>query len=528
MDFSNARVLGYNRVNNFFDSDFRFGVNTSYSIEGYLLDLGNTIGVSGVLEASEVFRTGLQDYQDININGEGFGKGRVSNFAVQESNFIQFTTYSLDINGFDTGNLYNLSGDYYNGLNELTGQLSASYLLEEFEEDFNFSRGDDSYSYTHSVNIKYVSGDNILISPLDRARALATYIMTGSAPSFGFIDNQTSGLYTGNYKEYYSESLDQINNTYSVTKTFNSFNPSGDYGITLKHSYNRDARGITNVTEDAGIKVHTEPKRTALVSAIELEILDSYDRCSDIFDAYSSSTPLFTSPQSVGKNINNFNGEGGYSVVFTNDPAFNNTYTWVYTHQIDKNGAFFVVSENGEIQGLGSSSQDKYAAAIAGYATVKAGINSRVNAFFNGGTLYLTVQSESKNEFNGTVGYGKEFTDDPSHSDGGLKRLEISVEDTIPVDMVNIFGILGHKEIVQSAGTTTLGQRNLSMNMFGLRTSDLNSLLSIADSTVNSHIPDGNDVYISDAKYGYNDGEKSVNLNVVWNFNRVDRETEQV
>jgi len=528
MDFSNARVLGYNRVNNFFDSDFRFGTNTSYSIEGYLLDLGNTIGVSGVLEASEMFRTGLQDYQDININGEGFGKGRVSNFSVQESNFVQYTTYTLDVEGFDTGNLYNLSGDYYNGLNQLTGQLSASYLLEDFSEDFDFSRGDDSYSYTHSVNIKYGSGDNILISPLDRARALATYVMTESNPSFGFIDSQTSGLYTGNYKEYYTENLDQINNTYSVTKNFNSFNPSGDYGITLKHSYNRDSKGVTNVTEDAGIRVHTEPKRTALTSAIELELLDSYNRCLDVFSAYSSSTPIFSSPRSVNKSINNFNGEGGYSVVYTNDPAFNNTYTWVYTHQVDKDGSFFRVSENGDIQGLGSSSQDKYAAAIAGYDIVKAGINSRVNAFFGGGTLYLILQSESKNEFNGVVGYSREFTDDPSHNEGGLKKLEISVEDTIPVDLVNVFGILGYKEIVQSVGTTTLGQRNLNMNLLGTRNSDLDSILTIADSRVNEYIPDGNDIYISDAKYGYSDNEKSVNLNVVWNFNRESRGTEQV
>jgi len=297
--------------------------------------------------------------------------------------------------------------------------------------------------------------------------------------------------------------------------------------MTLKHSYNRDARGVTNVTEDAGIKAHTEPKKTALNSAIELEILNSYDRCSDVFNAYSSSTPLFSSPQSVGKNINNFNGEGGYSIVYTNDPAFNNTYTWTYTHQIDKNGTFFVVSEDGDIQGLGQSSQDKYAAALAGYATVKAGIDARVAAFF-GGTLYLTLQSESKNEFNGTIGYGKEFTDDASHNENGMKKLEISVEDTIPVDLANSFGILGYKEIVQSAGTTTLGQRNLSMNMFGTRDSDLNSLISIADSKVNGFVPNGNDIYISDAKYGYNDSQKSVNLNVVWNFNREDRGTEQV
>ncbi len=89
MDFSNATLLSFDRANKFFDSDFRFGADTSYSVQGYLLDLSNDIGVSGVLEASEFFRTGLQDYQDININGDNFRKGRGTNFNVDESNFVK-------------------------------------------------------------------------------------------------------------------------------------------------------------------------------------------------------------------------------------------------------------------------------------------------------------------------------------------------------------------------------------------------------------------------------------------------------
>lgn len=530
MNFENASVLDFNRTNNFFDSDFRFGANTSYSVEGYLLDLSNTAGVSGVLEASEFFRTGLQDYQDITINGENFGKGRVSNFSVNESDWVKYTTYNLSIEGFESGNLSNFTGSYYSGVSQISGQLAASYLLEEFSEDFNFDRSDDTYSYSHSINVKYGSGDNILISPIDRAKALATYIMT-SAPKFGLIDSEVSGMYDNNYKEYFSENIDQINNTYSVSKTFNSLNPSGDYSLTLSHSFDLNEQGITNVSEDCNIKVHTTPKKTALVSAIATEIAKSYNRCLDVFNAYSSSTAIKSTALSTNKSINNFNGEGGYNVVYTNDPAFNNIYTWIYTHQIDKNGSFYTVSEEGDIQGLGKDSSTKFSNAESIYPTIKAGIAARLNSYysdFGNGTLYLSTKSENKNQFNGNIGYNHEYTDEPSHSENGLRKLEISVEDSLPVDLANTFEILGYREMIQSAGTTTLGQRSLQMNMIGERGSELSNILTIADTKCGDYIPDGNDVYIADARYSLNQNDNVVDVNIVWNFNRVSRETEQL
>ena len=531
MNLSNARVLGFNRANKFFDSDFRFGADTSYSVEGYLLDLSNDVGVSGVLQASEFFRTGLQDYQDITINGENFGKGRVTDFNVNESNFVKYTTYSLSIAGFESGNLHNLEGEYYDGLNTLTGFIQASHLLEDFSENFSFDRSDDSYSYSHDISIKYASGDNIKISPIDRAKLLATYVLTGSNPSFGFIDSQVSGLYTGNYKEYFDESYDAINNTVNISKKFNSLNMSGDYSISLKHIFDRQDDGISNVTENAELKTHQIPKKTALNTSFDTEIAKSFDRCSEVYGFYLGDGNLISQPVSLSQSRNNFEGVGDYSVVYTNDPAFNDSYTWSYTHQIDKNGTFFTVTEAGDIQGLGSKSQVKYTNALSAYATIKPNIRSRIDTFYQESLgkspdLNLILQSENKNQFNGQVNYSSEYSDEPSRGVDGLRKLEISVEDSPPVDLFNSFEILGYKEMVQSVGTTTLGQRSVNFNMQGFRETNLDSILTIADARINSYIPDGNDVFVANADYSFNQNEKVVNLNVLWSYNRVSREVE--
>jgi len=530
MDFSNATLLSFDRANKFFDSDFRFGADTSYSVQGYLLNLSNDIGLSEVLEASEFFRTGLQDYQDININGDNFGKGRVTNFNVDESNFVKYTTYTVDIQGFESGNLHNITSDYYDGLKNLTGFIQASHLLEDFSEDFSFSRGTDSYSYNHDVTIKYASGDNILISPIDRAKLLATYILTGSNPSFGFIDNQTSGLYTGNYKEYFNESYDAINNSVTVSKRFDTTNVSGDYGITLRHSFDRNEAGITNVSENANIKVHETPKKTALNTAINSEIAKSYNRCAEVYGFYLGDGNLSSQPTTLNQSRNNFAGDGNYAVTYTNDPALNNDYIWRYTHQIDKDGPFYTVSEQGDVQGLGSKSTTKYNNALSAYSTIKGGIESRVTAFYNDAVgnndLNLVSNVEGKNKFNGEINYTNEYSDDPTRNVDGLKKLEIDIEDAPPVDFANKYEILGFKELVQSIGTTTLGQRTATFNAVGYRESDLDSILTILNGKVNNYIPDGNDVFVGDVNYSFNQNDKVCNLNVLWNYNRVSRESE--
>ena len=532
MNLENTRVLNLSRTNEFFDSDFRFGSKVSYDIQGYLLDLGNSIGVSGVLGASEFFRTGLKDYQDIIINGDNFGKGRVLNFEVDESNFVQYTTYNLSIEGFESGNLYNLSGEFYEGFSKLTSEMTPSYLLEDFSEDFNFNRSDDTYSYTHSVNIKFASGDNVLISPIDRAKALATHIMTGSNPSFGFLDNQTSGLYTGNFKVYFDENYDKINNTVSIVKKFNSLNPSGDYSISMRHALNRQENGVTNVSENVDIKTHSLPKRTSLQNVMNNEISLSFSRASGVYSHHRSanSYELKSQPRAISKNLNFYEGVGDYSVEYTNDPAFNLNYTWVYTHQIDKNGAFWNIEENGDIQGLGNSPQIKFLNASNGFDDIKTGIFYRTSGFYSNevgdNQIFLIEKTENKNQFNGTITYSNQYTDEPTRSIDGLRKFEISIDDRLPLDYVNTYEILGFREMVQSINTTTIGQRNVNISALGQRESSMQEILEIIRPRVNNHIPSGQNIFIADAGYSFNENEKSLNLNVLWNYNREWRETE--
>ena len=533
MNFENARVLTYNRNHEFFDSDFRFGTKTSYEVQGYLLDLQNSIGVSGIVSSYEFFRTGLQDYQDIILNGDNFGKGRVLNFSVDESNFVQYTTYNISIEGFESGNLFNLTGEYYSGLQDSFNDLTLSHLLESFSETFNFERADDRYSYTHNLDIKFASGDNVIISPVDRAKALATYIFQESNPSFGFIDRQTSGLYTGNFKNYFNESYDTINNTASISKRFESLNPSGSYSLTLNHSMSQGENGITDVIETASIKVNSEPKRANLTSSIEQELSNSFLRSSGVYEAYRDpdSYDLISQPRDLSKSLNLFEGIGDYVISYTNDPSFNLGYSWIFTNILDKQGSFWEVTEDGTVQGLNSSSYQKYLKALSGYSEIKTGIEHRMTGFYfdsigENKPLALVSQSENKNQFNGNISYNRRFSDNQSFSEEGFKVLEISTEDLIPTDFFNNFEILGYKEATQSIGTTTLGRRNLSFRGNAERNSSLNEILEKLKPKANNLIPSGENVHIADVNYNFSETDKSFGVNIIWNYNRSGRNGE--
>jgi hypothetical protein len=93
--FNNVELLGYTHQNNFFGEKSLFYSSTrTVSIRGYVLDLASSNGVDGVFNGVNQLINQTKDFQDITINGQNFGRGKVKSFSV------------------DAGSLYTISSRY--------------------------------------------------------------------------------------------------------------------------------------------------------------------------------------------------------------------------------------------------------------------------------------------------------------------------------------------------------------------------------------------------------------------------------
>src|SRR4051812_23654173 len=113
IDFSNAKLLSYNRRNDFFGEAFRYASKADLSIEGSIYALDNEEGVTPVWTGMSGFIASANDYDAIMLNGTNFGSGRVNSLIFKEGNDVRIKDYTANLTVYDTGNLFNLTGTYY-------------------------------------------------------------------------------------------------------------------------------------------------------------------------------------------------------------------------------------------------------------------------------------------------------------------------------------------------------------------------------------------------------------------------------
>lgn len=508
MDFNNVRILGYSHENRFFGDLFRYGVRKSISIEGSLLDLTNVSGVSPAIWSGETSLIG-QDYSPIAINGVSFGSGRLINLSFEPGQDLQEKNYVASLEVQLTGNLFNVTGTYYQGVN------TANFdLLESFSENFSFSQSSaGEKTFVHSVSLRAFSGAE---NPLTLAKNIASGLRDA---------NNITGLLSGynqGGRRYYQETINKITNDYGFTETKTLSKETGNYSIQLTHALNLAENGFVSVTENAAIE---SSGWNNVAQAINSEVIQSYGRCNEIFTAYGpSSHPLNTKIVTLSKEFNEFENAASYAVTYSNDISLRTGFSWIYNHNIRKSNNIVNISEQGEFNGWGRLPSEKFSAAKNGYDAQKNGILGRIQNLYNTiGTLLQTfrlINTEvSYSEFNGNVSYSYEYSNDPNYVlDPYIKQCSIQLNDAYPTQVFNTFEVANYDEIVQKMNLKTLGARNLSMNLVGKRNAQLVNYLTFAKNKCNQYVPSGQDTYIEGVNYSYNSGARNFSLSLGWKF----------
>ena len=387
-DITQATVLSVSQEPVRFDSDFRFGTRTNLTVEVVELDASNIEGVGACAEAADDLRK-KEDWLKLTVNGTSIsGRAKLTDFNLEEGTWVTYTKATLGFQIYDEGDLDTyLAGEYYKGLEKIkdTGEF-----LEDFSEDFNFNRSNDSTTYTYSLTLKFspaaqvTSTDDCLPGEIATAYQCAAEIIKGEAssrPSFALIDDELKDLYStygkGN-KRTLRESVDIINKTCTFTEEFTAYNitDAPSYSTIIRQSLTLSEEGIVDIREDGtllGLPAEGDEIQRQM-PAVEGEINQALDatingRLVKIFNAYKVNWScegmhdLIKDPDDAtkllfikkGRKYDSFKGESGYEIVVTNNPKYLEYVVHDYTVSTEavqgEKGNIYRATEAGTITG---------------------------------------------------------------------------------------------------------------------------------------------------------------------------------
>lgn len=523
--FPNVSTLGITRDTRFTDAGFQYGTAKKLAIAGTINDLANGFGISGVWTGQQgVLNTIANDrnYQDLYINGVSFGSGRIESITFDAGRDVSIKGYQATISVYDSGNLFNLTGTYYGGID-----TSNLQYVQTFNENHAFERKvNGGYSYSHDANVQFTSGVGQL-NAIGAAQSFVRSIFTGANLGFAFY----SGYTNKQGKRYFTESYNLIDNTCAFRESFDFDTDSGNYSAVNTRNITMDERGIITATENGTIHGIENPNYQNALSAIGGEMAGAYTRCASAAALYfPTSAALISAPITQGRLIDIFNNNVTYNVTFDNSPINLLTYFWDYTQQASQKDGVGTVVEAGTVVGRGSNTSTAFTNARLGFNTVLAGIAGRVNTIFastfSPTTNYLESKQQSFAPVQGQCGYSYAYSNDPTLiANNGVRRLEMSIENNAPVYSYNKINIFNKKEIIQNNYQSTVGSANVSARVEGDKSAVFSTLLASAKNGINANLPQGNDRYLAGYSYSYNQNANSLTASALWNFNQVAQPT---
>lgn len=516
LKFDNISTASVEHQSLFFNAGFNYSTLKNMSVEGYVLDLANSNGVSGIWTGINAVIDNAQDYQIIYLNGVSFGSGKVNSISFSEDVDVRKKTYSADLSIMESGNLFNMTGDYYGF------EFDSPSFIEEFNEDYNFQqKTNGGYAYNHSATIRFSSGgqgnDTIIL-----AQALAKKMFTGANLGFAFY----SGFTNKQGKRFFTERYNKIDGGCAFEESFDFDANSGNYSALYNNRYELAQDGLITVIEQGEIRGIENPNFEKAQLALNAEVGTAYSRAVDVFNIYapSGANSLMSTPTTKQFSYNLFDNVIGYNVTFNNDIANSGLFFWNYDTSAERSAGISKISENGQLIGHTNTQREGFNIAKEAFLGVKSGISARVAQYYNQyvgtGVLFLETKSENYAPINAEVNYNYQFSDEPVLVGvGGVKRIYVEQTTVKPLYSYNIFDVPNAGQVPQLSYAGSQGEKSLQIRLVGEYNVPLNTYLSNAVTVANTEVPAGTNVRIVAANYTFSPNEKAVEVQLRWLYN---------
>ena len=200
---------------NYVDTDELFGyeivANYVIDISDTAFEVGDTVLIQGREAVQEAYRR-----QNIaaRIGGDEFLNGTITNLSFDESTLVGSETANITIQ--ESRRLDDYSSSTF------TKYIPNPHLVENFQENYNFRRSSDNYSYDRTINLKYKqsAGDTYL----QDARLFLTNFYFANRPSFGYQQDGISenAKFDKDYRGLITESYNLLDLSVSMAENFDS------------------------------------------------------------------------------------------------------------------------------------------------------------------------------------------------------------------------------------------------------------------------------------------------------------------
>lgn len=519
MLFPDAEILSYDQKSQYFGGEIiRYRSTKDISVQGNLLTLTNSSGVSGILSGIAAIESAANDWQSFIINGVDFGSGTITSISFDEGLDVRTKKYTIELSIPESGSINNLpTNDSYSGIS-----YNGFKFIDSLTESLSLSRNFEKDNYSHSVDIKI--GSSNITGSINQAKGIAKNL---------YESNSFNG-YIGNYyglsgkKSTYEESYDKINGECSFNQSTDYLsNVSGNYSVNKTYTYNRETDGVVTVSEKGEIKAIVEPYLEVLTNAYLFESASSASNCNTIFLGYKEADTysLNLIPLVKGTSLSRYEKMLSYDHSYSNNLSINDLYFWQYTHEssLDSDGEI-TTTENGSIIGRGHRVDLKYNAANLAYTNLNAAIESRSKSAYDRYRTFITLpntsafallkRNETYKKHIGQIEYNWEYSNDSTLvvGDPFINQSKVTVSEEFQLPLSSNYNIFNYGEIEQVSASYKVSAISAKVELRGKRNTTMDYYLNYAKSVAAPYAAD----FLMDASYSLSPFSNSFNLNVDW------------
>lgn len=474
---------------NYLDSEAIWGRTLSCSYDFDISDVSYTDQDDVLYEGIEALnRVYLQKNIVGKIGSDEIINGLVTSISYPEGSNVGKTTASISIEERQRV-------DSHGSLSNVINNIPSPQDVESFSESFSFERGQNYYSSSRDVSLKYKQDAGNFF--LDKAKIFVQSIFIDSRPSFGYQQDGISekARFNTYINPIITERIDLLNKSISFSEKIN-VNRINDYEL-VDQKYSEeiiidisiDDKGYTNKTYNANL--------TALQEPLELVILNATSAFLE--SVYEENLQQFKYPVSISRSINSDGGRASISVSFSNNPSLNSIINANYSVSKTKAESYDEYTFENSISSRGPNKN-------AAFLNSK---NYWINNFnlglqkipllfseVNSNNLYEKSRSVSFEKFNRIINETVVYSTDPRYKiNGDILNKNIQISDDLGVTRHTLTPILAERILLRERqNSKTVSNRSIDVNLTSKTFKSLeNNALSIAE----SYAPNANYYYLN-------------------------------
>lgn len=394
---------------------FGYTVSAQYSLN--MSDVAFENGDGVLITGREAIRAAYAKPEIVaRIGGDEFLKAKIQSISFSAGSLVGSEVVDLSISESKRLNDYSSTN--------FCKYIPNPHLIDSFEENYDFNRSEDSYSYSRNINLSYneSAGDRFL----EDARVFLTQYYFANRPSLGL---QVDGIsedakFNKNYRGLLTENYDLIGLSVSLSENFNSSFIDDTNHISRKETQSTavDQKGYLSKTfsfELTSLRLDSQNILQAALKTIINEVVAANTSLGD--------------PVSIQKGIKRDGNSASLNISFSTNPTQRQGDLVTYSVEESKVGQFREYALSVNYKSKAKTDREKFNKAKDLWISEKANNITKVQSLFAGlPTIYEKNRSSSFQKTEGVVTESIVFTTDDSYDyqSDGLLKFKITLNNT--------------------------------------------------------------------------------------------------